>query len=289
MPLQCSGRPAPCKACRNTDTEADCVFDLTLDLRRKVAQRRTIDEREYYRNVLSSLLDELRSSDPVRINELVNFIRSDASMGRIATVLADTSISLDDFSSVNLNNHQSVESAIQSLLPPPDPCSTNTCSRITLESLVDIPLFQVPAKPWTNVTDDDNLVSHLISLYFTWDHPCWQLVDQKVFLLHMKTGDLGSQYCTPFLVNSILAIASVCHQCRSNCVLVLTNGRYIPMPQMFLLFPEMRILAGRTSTSKPKDFGEPKRVQSAWPTSRAWLSCVMCEYPRTISSSKRRS
>ncbi|TQB67506.1 hypothetical protein MPDQ_005421 [Monascus purpureus] len=130
-------------------------------------------------------------------------------MGRIVTVLADTSISLDDFSSINLDNNQSVESAIQSLLPPSASCSTNTCSRITLESLVDIPLFQVPAKPWTNVTDDDNLVSHLVSLYFTWDHPCWQLVDQKVFLLHMKTGDLGSQYCTPFLVNSILAMANV--------------------------------------------------------------------------------
>lgn len=173
------------------------------------------------------------------INQLVNFIRSDASMGRIVTVLADTSISLDDFSSINLDNNQSVESAIQSLLPPSASCSTNTCSRITLESLVDIPLFQVPAKPWTNVTDDDNLVSHLVSLYFTWDHPCWQLVDQKVFLLHMKTGDLGSQYCTPFLVNSILAMANVCRQCRSTWALVLTNGRCIPMPQMFWLFLEM--------------------------------------------------
>lgn len=199
-------------------------------------------------------------------------------MGRIATVLADTTISLDDFSSINPDdNNPSVESAIQCLLPPPDLCSTNTCSRITLENLVDIPLFQVPARPWTNVTDDDNLVSHLISLYFTWDHPCWQLVDQKVFLSHMETGDLGSQYCTPFLVNSILAMASVCYQCCSTYALVLTNGRYILMPQVFLLFPETRNLGGRTSIWKPKGFGEPKRVQSAWPTSRAWLSCVMCE------------
>lgn len=207
--MQCSGRPAPCKACRSQDTEADCVFDLTLDLRRKVAQRRTIDEREYYRHVLSSLLYELRSSEPVRLNELINFIRTDASMGRIATVLADTTISLDDFSSVGLDSNPSVETAIQSLHPPPDPESSRACSRITLESLVDIPLFQVPAKPWTTVTDDDGLVSHLISLYFTWDHPCWQLVNQTAFLLHMRTGDLSSEYCTPFLVNSILAIASV--------------------------------------------------------------------------------
>lgn len=82
-------------------------------------------------------------------------------------------------------------------------------ARLTLESLCDIPLFEVPAKPWTKVTDDDYLVSHLVSLYFTWDHPCSQFLDQRIFLEHMKLGDLRSEFCTPLLVNSILSTASV--------------------------------------------------------------------------------
>lgn len=130
-------------------------------------------------------------------------------MSCISTALADTTVSLDYFSSVNLGNNPSVEGAISSLLPPPGPCA-DAYSRITLENLVDIPLFQVPAKPWTDVSDSDDHVSHLISLYFTWDHPCCQLVDQTIFLRDMKSGDLSSEYCTPFLVNIILAMASVC-------------------------------------------------------------------------------
>ena len=82
-------------------------------------------------------------------------------------------------------------------------------ARITLESLCDIPLFQLPAKPWTTVTDNDSLVSHLVSLYFTWDHPCSQFLDQRIFLESMKFGNRGSVFCTPLLVNSLLSIASV--------------------------------------------------------------------------------
>lgn len=82
-------------------------------------------------------------------------------------------------------------------------------ARVTLESLCDIPLYQVPAKPWTEVTDDNNLVSHLMSLYFTWDHPCAQFLDQGIFIEHMRRKDLESDFCSPLLVNSILSMASV--------------------------------------------------------------------------------
>lgn len=75
---------------------------------------------------------------------------------------------------------------------------------------------KVPAKPWTNVTEDDDLVSHLVSLYFTWDYPFWSFLDRDVFLRHMARGDLESEFCSPFLVNAVLANA-----CVSPCPLYL--------------------------------------------------------------------
>ncbi|GIC86071.1 uncharacterized protein Aud_002433 [Aspergillus udagawae] len=42
-----------------------------------------------------------------------------------------------------------------------------------LPALCDEPILFAPAKPWTTVTDSDRLVSHLLSLYFTWDYPCY--------------------------------------------------------------------------------------------------------------------
>lgn len=69
--------------------------------------------------------------------------------------------------------------------------------------------FKVPAKPWTTVTDDDDLVSHLVSLYFTWDYPFYAFVDRDILLKHMTKGNVNSDFCSPFLVNAILANACV--------------------------------------------------------------------------------
>jgi hypothetical protein len=75
--------------------------------------------------------------------------------------------------------------------------------------LSDIALFRVPAHPWTSVTEDDDFVSHLISLWFTWAHPFLNWIDRDLFIREMQTGSIDSDFCSPFLVNIILADACV--------------------------------------------------------------------------------
>jgi hypothetical protein len=77
--------------------------------------------------------------------------------------------------------------------------------------LSDDPLWEVPANPWTDVTDDDAFVSHLVSLWFTWYHPSFSYLDRDLFIKDMQSGDVeNSLYCSPFLVNAILADACAC-------------------------------------------------------------------------------
>ena len=80
---------------------------------------------------------------------------------------------------------------------------------ISIASLTEIPPIQVPASPWTNVTDDDSAVSHLVSVYFTWSHSAYASLDREIFVRHMVSKDLGSPFCSPFLVNAMLMSASV--------------------------------------------------------------------------------
>ena len=80
---------------------------------------------------------------------------------------------------------------------------------ISIASLVDEPPIRVPAKPWTTVTQDDDLVSHLISMYFTWHHESYPCVEKNLFIQSMNSADIGSQYCSPFLVNCMLLTACV--------------------------------------------------------------------------------
>jgi hypothetical protein len=152
-------------------------------------------------------LASLRSPDPNRVDLLLSLIRRNASLLDIAAVTAETPVSSGGANAAeSISRRDSGDIVLQS----PEGSFVDSHSHVTLEMLCDIPLFQVPAKPWTAVTDDDNLVSHLVSLYFTWEHPFSQLVDQVILLAEMSKGGLGSELCTPFLVNSLLAMASVC-------------------------------------------------------------------------------
>ncbi|KAJ5963790.1 Transcription factor [Penicillium vulpinum] len=230
---KCSGPDAPCKACRSTNTE--CHFDPTRDLRRKVAVKRTIQELTNHKDLLESLLSTLASADQLQLDEVMDLIRNKASFHDIAHVVGGPTTTFGDpqelsnaskLAILEYSEHP-VETPRNGLRRPSDPSSNAASSpeeipnmkppqwptvspyaRVTLESLCDIPLFKVPAKPWTTVTDDDYLVSHLVSLYFTWDHPCSQFLDQRIFLEHMRRGDRRSEFCTPLLVNSLLSMAS---------------------------------------------------------------------------------
>jgi hypothetical protein len=65
--------------------------------------------------------------------------------------------------------------------------------------------------PWTTLADNE-MISHLLSLFFTWQQPWCQYVDKTAFLADMSTQNMTSpkQFCSPLLVNAILVQACVC-------------------------------------------------------------------------------
>ncbi|KAJ8113741.1 hypothetical protein OPT61_g4193 [Boeremia exigua] len=72
-----------------------------------------------------------------------------------------------------------------------------------VEPLID----SLTTAPWTRVISDNRLLRRLISLYFTHPHPCTTpLVLQDLFLEDMAAG--RTTFCSPLLMNAILAIAS---------------------------------------------------------------------------------
>lgn len=81
--------------------------------------------------------------------------------------------------------------------------------RIRPQSLI-LPPITVLAHPWTTLASDE-VVSHLLSLYFTWEQPCLQFVDKNAFLADMKTGEPYRRdgFCSSLLVSALLAQACV--------------------------------------------------------------------------------
>ncbi|KAF4152922.1 hypothetical protein CNMCM6936_001358 [Aspergillus lentulus] len=61
---------------------------------------------------------------------------------------------------------------------------------------------------WTRVTDDEQLISHLMTMYFTWHYPFFTTIPKDLFYRDYIRG-FSSQYCSSLLVNAMLALG--CH------------------------------------------------------------------------------
>lgn len=73
------------------ETSAKCVFDYSLDQRRKIAARRREEDLNSQTLLVEGLFEMIRSSDESNVQELLAMIRANASIGSIAaTVEAST-------------------------------------------------------------------------------------------------------------------------------------------------------------------------------------------------------
>lgn len=163
----------------------------------------------YYRQLLLDLIQSFRSSGPERVEYLLNVIRSTDSLEEIAIALDKSIEESRREGSSSSRDHEDLKRVRAEVDNFSGQSSKKRRMVMSIQSLTDEPLFDVPAKPWTEITDDDHFVSHLVSLYFTWEHAACHIIDRDFFLEDMKCGNTDSVICTPFLVNAMLASACV--------------------------------------------------------------------------------
>ena len=84
-PEQCSGGPSPCRSC--TEAKADCVFDYSLDQRRKIAGKRRDEDFRSQTQMLDGLFEMIRSGDDGKVQELLAMIRDNASLSTVAATV----------------------------------------------------------------------------------------------------------------------------------------------------------------------------------------------------------
>ena len=157
----------PCSICISKGVA--CVYDPNKDGRR--GRKCTFDELHSKVEAYETVLESLRSSDDGAAQDLLRLIRDGASLD-----------SLKDATHV-----ASVQGS-----------SRRGPAAMSIASLCDTPPIQVPVRPWTDVTHDDEFVSHLVSIYFTWHHAYLPVLDEKIFLNAMRPSDLKTPFCSTF-------------------------------------------------------------------------------------------
>ena len=208
---RCTGNQ-PCLLCLQSNI--DCVFAAKPDGRRKDARKRKVEDMQNDSDLLYDLLRSIRDSDDAGMKQILSVVRSNASVAEVKVHIKKQIIDaqLDDRDpSPELEDLDRTIDAVQQQAtflntPMLDEFSSTRIGRSRARSYEEPPIM-VPASPWTQVTRDDDLVSHLVSVWNSWDGNWYDYIDLDLFLKDMRAGDLDCDYCSPMLVNALLAMS----------------------------------------------------------------------------------
>ncbi|KAJ5642809.1 pathway-specific regulatory protein [Penicillium lividum] len=162
--------------------------------------RATEAESRYYRNLLFGLFQAAPLAERSRAQKLLDMTRDNDPAKEIRATL-DGMLANAKLSEMNDQILGLSSGKIEDDVPRTRP------RVMDVHYLCTIAPYRVPARPWTSVTDSDDLVSHLVSLYLTWGYPFYAFFCRDTFVRHMRLGQLNSDFCNQFLVNALLANA----------------------------------------------------------------------------------
>ncbi|KAJ5556108.1 pathway-specific regulatory protein [Penicillium frequentans] len=160
-----------------------------------------------YHGMIYELYEAIQQADQAREQELFSQIPDGKTAQQVRVflygMLANARLAEmnDEIAGRSINSLSGMEMEMEGDLPRARP------RVLDIQYLCEVAPVRVPARPWTTVTDSDDLVSHLVSLYLTWGYPFYAFFCVDTFVKHMQIGHLQSDFCSPFLVNALLANA----------------------------------------------------------------------------------
>lgn len=219
---------------------AECVYDPTSDHRRKGVYKEKIDSLKTKNSTLQTLVQAILNAAEEDVPELVRQIRTCESLEDVAQSILkhDRGLLAAGEGSDGDENNTAVES-----LPAFETELSGKMGELRLENgsvrflggtsnLIYLEptnidddegegerqeVYQQQAEPfknWTNVTDDVEVISHLINMYFTWHYTFFTTLSKSLFYRDFLLGKppippKRTMYCSSLLVNAMLALG--CH------------------------------------------------------------------------------
>ena len=189
---------------------SQCIYDLAADQRRKIANRRNVQELQRHRFLLGGIIALIRARAPETPDRLLRVIRTNFDLSEVGVYIenalnAKPSI-YQSYQRISFDLDGSPRSSMTS---PSSSSQSSRDERLNQYSLINSPMT-LHALPWTFIADDET-IRHLLALYFSWEQPFLQFIDKSTFLADMASGEIShkTKFCSPLLVNALLAQACV--------------------------------------------------------------------------------
>lgn len=206
------------------------VYDPNSDHRRKGVYKKDIDNLRTRNTTLQTIIHAILNYDDDDVYELVRQIRSCDNLEDVADAIAARERGLttvqnqpgptaeedlpetDQFeaelagkmSELMLDGSVKFIGGTSNLIfLPPESESDDSNALANNTSASNFSVAQ-----WTRVTDDEKLIGHLMTMYFTWHYAYFTTLPKHLFYRDYVRGR-SSQYCSSLLVNAMLALG--CH------------------------------------------------------------------------------
>ncbi|KAF6811650.1 nitrogen assimilation transcription factor nira [Colletotrichum sojae] len=233
---KCDGAVPSCAACASV-YGTECVYDPNSDHRRKGVYREKIDSMKARNSTLQILIEAILNASEDEVPDIVKKIRTCDSLDTVAeqilkqeTLLqeAEENDNGDDAYATDMPVEGERELARKMgelrlengsvrfiggtshliYLGDPSDASSNEPESDTNSANED------PITSWTRVTQDKELIAHLMNMYFNWHYTYFTTLSKTLFYRDFFKGKHGVQhkgtiYCSPLLVNAMLALG--CH------------------------------------------------------------------------------
>ncbi|RMZ00166.1 hypothetical protein D0862_06825 [Hortaea werneckii] len=208
----CDGAHPICNMCRTRRRR--CHYETEEGESRQKALKRKHDQLEASHNELSDFVTCLAKQDNSTVLDVMRKVRTGGNIGdllqslRSRTASRETSLGSDRREKQVLilsNVMQVLQSGLHS----------STRQTMLHDDPLDMPLDIFPAAPWTRMTDDDMLVSRLVTIFLNYQNAYWRYLEADLFLQAMKHAQPPSNFCSAFLVNAVLAMASLSAEHRA--------------------------------------------------------------------------
>ncbi|KAL4904868.1 hypothetical protein BDW74DRAFT_153666 [Aspergillus multicolor] len=224
---KCDGNLPSCAACSSV-YHTTCVYDPNSDHRRKGVYKKDTDTLRTKNSTLLTLIQALLNYEEEDAFDLVRQIRSCDNLEDVAQSLINQEKRASGLSNAAASEDDSLTQADQFeselagkmsnlVLDGSRKFIGGTSNLIFLPPGSELNEFSPglttgdPAgsvTQWTTVTDDQQLISHLLTMYFSWHYPFFTTLSKELFYRDYSRG-VPSQYCSSLLVNTMLALG--CH------------------------------------------------------------------------------
>ncbi|KAK4544368.1 Nitrogen assimilation transcription factor nit-4 [Oleoguttula mirabilis] len=231
---KCDGNTPACAACSQV-YGTECIYDPNSDHRRKGVYKNDIDSVKTRNTTLHTLIQAILNYPEDDIPDLVREIRTCESLDAVAEKIVAKEHGLDAYDDDDeiapYQNGGSQAPTFETQLYGKlgdlrlDDGSVRyiggTSNLIHLtqedsnEGVDEYSQQEDPITSWTEVTDDPELVVHLLNMYFTWHYTYFTTLSKTLFYRDFLLGQppettrRKTYYCSPLLVNAILALG--CH------------------------------------------------------------------------------